>query len=57
MTNIMSSEALEAKREYERKWRAEHKDKIKAYNAAYWKKKASKANNDTEENGDAENKD
>lgn len=44
----------EARKAYYRKWRAEHKDKIKEYNRRYWEKKdaaleiAANANNDDE---------
>lgn len=30
------------RREYQRAWRATHKDRVKAYNAAYWERKAQK---------------
>ena len=36
----MSEEAKQAKREYERKWRAANKEKIKAIKSRYWEKKA-----------------
>lgn len=36
----MSEEAREARREYMRDWRERNPDKVKAYNARYWRKKA-----------------
>lgn len=38
----MSEGALQAKREYERKWRAENKERMKAIRERYWEKKAKK---------------
>lgn len=37
---VMTEDARQAKREYERKWRAENKDRVKAIRARYWEKKA-----------------
>lgn len=31
---------IEARRAYQKKWRAENKDKVKAANARFWAKKA-----------------
>lgn len=39
----MSEEAKQAKREYERKWRAENKEKVRAIKRRYWEKQAEKA--------------
>ena len=39
----MSDEARQAKREYERKWRAENKEKVQAIKRRYWEKQAEKA--------------
>lgn len=36
----MSEEAREARREYMRDWRGRNPDKVRAYNARYWRKKA-----------------
>lgn len=36
----MSKEALEMRREYQRKWRKEHPDKVKQHMRTYWEKKA-----------------
>ena len=38
----LSEEAKQAKREYERKWRAENKDKVLAIKRRYWEKQAEK---------------
>lgn len=37
--NELSEEARRAKREYERKWRAENREKVAASNRRYWEKK------------------
>lgn len=34
--------AIEARRAYQKKWRAANKEKIKAYNKKFWLKQASK---------------
>lgn len=39
----MTEKALEARREYRRKWQRENRDKVKSYNVRYWEKKALKA--------------
>lgn len=36
----MTEEARNTKREYERKWRADNPDKVRAKNHRYWEKKA-----------------
>lgn len=36
----MSAAAKEAKKAYNREWRAKNKDKVKAANARYWEKVA-----------------
>lgn len=36
----LSEEAKQAKREYERKWRRENKERVQAINQRYWEKKA-----------------
>lgn len=36
----MSEEAKQAKREYEKKWRAENRERVKAIRARYWEKRA-----------------
>lgn len=37
--NKMNELILEEKRQYHKKWRDAHKDKIKQYNKNYWQKK------------------
>lgn len=39
----MTEKALEARREYRRKWQRENPDKVKSYHVRYWEKKALKA--------------
>jgi hypothetical protein len=36
----LNEAAKEAKREYQRKWRAANRDKVRQHNQNYWKKKA-----------------
>lgn len=36
----MNDKAIQARREYKRKWNAEHRDKVKEYQRKYWEKKA-----------------
>ena len=36
----MSEEAKQAKREYERKWRAENRERVRAIRTRYWEKRA-----------------
>lgn len=36
----MTDAAVEAKRAYMRKWRAENKDKVRAHQQRYWERKA-----------------
>lgn len=36
----MNEAARKAVNAYNRKWRAEHKDRVKEYNRRYWEKKA-----------------
>ena len=44
--------AREERREYYRKWRAEHKDNVKKHNQNYWRKKAAqKLKKEEEKNG------
>ncbi len=40
MAEKMSEAAKAARREYKRKWNQENKDKLKAYQARFWEKKA-----------------
>ena len=39
----LSEQAKQAKREYERKWRSENKEKVTAIKQRYWEKQAKKA--------------
>lgn len=41
--NVLSAEALEAKRAYHREWQRRNKDKVKAANMRYWERKAKAA--------------
>lgn len=43
--------AAEAKREYQRNWRANNKDKVKAMNQRYWLRKAILKKNELEVRG------
>ena len=36
----MTAEAIEARREYKRRWYEANIEKVKQYNAAYWERKA-----------------
>lgn len=45
----LTQEALEARREYKRRWYAANKEKVKAYNAAYWERKAKERKSEDEE--------
>lgn len=35
--------AIETRREYQRKWRSEHKENVREHNKRYWLKKAKQA--------------
>lgn len=39
MTNLDAA-AIQARREYQRQWRAKNPDKVRATNRRYWEKKA-----------------
>lgn len=41
MTNLDAA-AIQARREYQRQWRAKNPDKVRANNRRYWEKKAQK---------------
>lgn len=45
--NALSQEALEARREYRRKYYAEHKEQAKIAQAKYWEKKARESQEQT----------
>lgn len=40
----MTESAREAKREYEKRWRAANPDKVKSKNQRYWERRAAKRN-------------
>lgn len=40
--------AAEIRRAYQKKWRAEHKDRVSEYNRRYWEKKAEQQTKGTE---------
>lgn len=42
---MLTEKALEARREYRRKWAARNKDKVKAAQDRYWEKVAAMAGN------------
>lgn len=39
----MNEAAKQARREYQRKWNAAHRDKVKEYQERYWNRKAQEA--------------
>lgn len=39
----MTEKAIAAQRDYYRRWRKENRDKVRQYNANYWKRKAEQA--------------
>jgi predicted transposase YbfD/YdcC len=41
--NVITAEAINARRAYQRKWREENRERIRAYNADYWARKAAEA--------------
>lgn len=43
MKAVMSEAAREARRAYQRKWNAEHRDLVKRTQARYWERKAAAA--------------
>lgn len=49
----MSEEAREARREYMKGWRERNPDKVKAYNARYWRKKAAERASERKETADS----
>lgn len=36
----MTDKAKEARKKYQKKWRAQNKDKVRQYNERYWQKRA-----------------
>lgn len=45
-------EAAEARREYQREWRRRNPDRVKRYNADFWKRKAAQRLAEKEAKGD-----
>lgn len=45
----MENFAKEARRAYLREWRAKNKERVRAYNARYWAKRAERESNETNE--------
>ena len=48
-TNELSEQARIAQREYQRKWRAANKDKVRIRNNRYWEKKGKELAQESEE--------
>jgi len=46
----MEQEARKAYNEYMRGWKKKNKEKVKTYNANYWKKRSEKANKESSNN-------
>lgn len=44
MDDYLKDREIQRKREYHRKWRAEHRDSVKAAQVRYWTKKAIEMN-------------
>lgn len=44
----MNEQAKKAQREYQRRWRQEHPDKVRQYAERYWERKAQENNHTTE---------
>lgn len=43
MLHKTENAAVEVRRAYLKKWRAEHPEKVKEYNISYWRRKAERA--------------
>ena len=48
----LSEEALQARRDYQNKYRRENADKVKRWNKNYWERKSRKAKEEVKENGE-----
>ena len=48
MAYLQTEEAKKAKAKYMKKWRAEHKDKVREAQERYWKKKAQEMQSEEE---------
>lgn len=44
MEHKSHNNAAELRRAYQKKWRAEHKDRVREYNRRFWEKQAAKQN-------------
>lgn len=49
--NTLDKRAAEARRAYQKAWRSKNRDKIKQYNAEYWKRRAAKLQESEESEG------
>ena len=56
MTNVNQAEARAARREYMRRWRAEHPEAVKAAQVRYWARKAEEMKKATDNQDDREEK-
>ncbi len=54
MSDYINERELERKREYHRKWRAEHRDSVAASQLRYWSKKAEEMRSSAEITAEAE---
>lgn len=52
---MLSTGAKKRQAEYMKKWRAEHKDKVKAYREKYWERKAQREADEVVNPADREN--
>lgn len=48
MEHKISDNAAELRRAYQKKWRSEHKDRIREYNRRFWEKRAEKESENAE---------
>lgn len=44
MTNVNTEKAVEARRAYQKAWRAKNKDRVREYSRRFWEKQAAKQN-------------
>lgn len=49
---LLSEEALKKRREYFKRWRQEHRDRVKEYQARYWAKKAKEQSAEDDSEGE-----
>lgn len=52
--NEFEQKAREAQREYNKRWRARNKDKVKLYNQRYWERRAQREQSGGNEDGKKE---